>query len=214
MTHVHTFTFGPFEENTYLIADDSGECILIDPGCFEVAEKQQLQRFIAEKGLRPVRLINTHAHLDHVFGVPFATHTWNLGLEIHAAEQPVLERFERTCQMYGIPFSEKMPAASRFVATGETIAFGQTALKVLFTPGHSPGSISLYCAAEGFVVAGDVLFYGSIGRTDFPGSNFETLRQSIHEQIFTLPPETLVYAGHGPTTTVRHERETNPYVGL
>lgn len=212
MTHVQTFEFNPFAENTYLVWDDSGECAIFDPGCYTLEERDTLRQFIQEKNLRPVRLINTHCHLDHVFGNPFVVKTWGIGLEIHEGEWPVLERFEQVCQMYGVPFEGQQPIPTNFIEAGETLTFGNTKLKVLFTPGHSPASISFYCEEEGFVLAGDVLFLESIGRTDLPGGNFDTLIQSIRTQIFTLPDETLVYPGHGPATTVRHEQEYNPFL--
>ena len=212
MTQVHIFEFNPFSENTCIVFDDTGECAIFDPGCYDHEEREQLRQFIEKNGLRPVRLINTHCHLDHVFGNAFVAKTWNLELEIHAGELPVLERFPQVCQMYGVPFSEMSPMPGRFIEAGDLIGFGQTQLKVLFTPGHSPASLSFYCKEEGFVIAGDVLFYESIGRTDLPGGNTELLLQSIRSQLFTLPDETLVYPGHGPATTIRHEKEYNPFL--
>lgn len=212
MTQVQAFEFNPFAENTYVVWDDTGECVIFDPGCYTVAERDALRQFIEEKKLRPVRLINTHCHLDHVFGNPFVVKTWGIGLEIHEGEWPVLARFEQVCQMYGVPFEDSQPMPVNFLEGGETLVFGNTKLKILFTPGHSPASISFYCAEEGFVIAGDVLFFESIGRTDLPGGNADLLIQSIRSQILCLPDETLVYPGHGPATTVRHEREYNPFL--
>jgi len=212
MTQVQIFEFNPFAENTCLVFDDTGECAIFDPGCYTSEEQEALKNFIGENNLRPVRLINTHCHLDHVFGNAFVAKTWNLGLEIHVGELPVLERFPQTCQMYGIPFAEKSPVPTRFLEPGDVVEFGKTRLKVLFTPGHSPASISFYCKEAGFVIAGDVLFYESIGRTDLPGGDMNTLLSSIRTQLFTLPDETLVYPGHGPVTTVRHEKEYNPFL--
>ena len=212
MTHVQAFEFNPFAENTYVVFDDTGACVIFDPGCYDFEERTALKNFIEEKNLRPVRLINTHCHLDHVFGNAFVAKTWNVDLEIHIGELPVLQRFGRMCEMYGIPFAEEPPAPARFVEAGETVEFGNTRLKALFTPGHSPASLSFYCREEGFVIAGDVLFLESIGRTDLPGGDMETLLNSIRCQLFTLPGETLVYPGHGPATTIRHEMEYNPFL--
>jgi glyoxylase-like metal-dependent hydrolase (beta-lactamase superfamily II) len=212
MTQVEKFEFNPFAENTYVVFDETGECAIFDPGCYTWEEREALQRFVEEKKLRPVRLINTHCHLDHVFGNAFVARTWNLGLEIHADELLVLQRFPQTAQMYGIPFAEMSPMPTRFIETGEVIEFGNTRLKTLFTPGHSPASISFYCEEGGFVIAGDVLFLESIGRTDLPGGDFDTLIYSIRSQLFTLPDETVVYPGHGPATTIRHEKEYNPFL--
>jgi len=212
MTQIQAFEFNPFGENTYIVWDETGECVLFDPGCYTQSERDTLCRFIEENNLRPVRLINTHCHLDHVFGNAFVVKTWGIGLEIHEAELPVLSSFEKVCQMYGVPFEDPQPMPVNFIEAGETLRFGNTRLKVLYTPGHSPASLSFYCEEAGFVVAGDVLFLESIGRTDLPGGNFETLLQSIRSQLFTLPDETLVYPGHGPATTVRHEKEYNPFL--
>jgi hydroxyacylglutathione hydrolase len=212
MTQVQAFECNPFAENTYLVWDETGECAIFDPGCYTAAEREALRLFIQEKNLRPVRLINTHCHLDHVFGNPFVAETWGLGLEIHEGEWPVLQRFPQVCQMYGVPFEGQQPMPSNFLEGGETLRFGNTALKILYTPGHSPASISFYCENEGFVLAGDVLFFESIGRTDLPGGNFDTLIHSIRSQILSLPDPTIVYPGHGPATTVRHEREYNPFL--
>ncbi|MEY3194811.1 MAG: hypothetical protein RIQ78_908 [Bacteroidota bacterium] len=213
MTQVKTFEFNPFAENTYIVWDDAtGECAIVDPGCYTPEERAVLQAFIVENGLKPVRLINTHCHLDHVFGNKFVADTWKLGLEIHRGELPVLEQFTQVCQMYGIPNAQPSPMPECFLEAGVVVAFGETRLDVLFTPGHSPASISFYCQQAGFVLAGDVLFFESIGRTDLPGGNFDTLMQSIRNQLFALPGETLVYSGHGPTTTIRHEQEYNPFL--
>lgn len=209
---VQVFEFNPFGENTYVVWDETGECVLFDPGCYTHEERATLQGFIEKNNLRPVRLINTHCHLDHVFGNPFVVKTWGIGLEIHEGEWPVLARFEQVCQMYGVPFSEAQPMPVNFLSGGETLTFGNTRLKILYTPGHSPASLSFYNEDEGYVIAGDVLFYESIGRTDLPGGDFDTLIKSIRTQLFTLPDETLVYPGHGPGTTIRHEKEYNPFL--
>ena len=212
MTQVACFEFNPFAENTYIVYDESGECAIFDPGCYTHEERTTLKNFVETHHLRPVRLINTHCHLDHVFGNAFVANTWGLGLEIHVDELPVLQRFAQVCQMYGVPFSEEPPAPAHFLEAGDVVAFGNTRLEVLFTPGHSPASISFYCPSDGFVLAGDVLFQESIGRTDLPGGNTDLLLHSIRTQLFTLPDETVVYAGHGHPTTVRHEKEYNPFL--
>lgn len=212
MTQVQVFEFNPFAENTYVVFDDTGECAIFDPGCYTARERDDLRDFVVTRGLKPVRLINTHCHLDHVLGNQFVAQTWGLGLEIHRGELPVLERYPVTCQLYGIPDAAPSPAPSHFLQAGDVVVFGQTRLEVLFTPGHSPASVSFYCREAGFVLAGDVLFLESIGRTDLPGGDLDTLLESIRMQIFTLPDATLVYPGHGPATTVRHEKEYNPFL--
>ena len=212
MTQVQAFEFNPFAENTYVVYDETGECAIFDPGCFTEAERNTLAAFIEKNNLRPVRLINTHCHLDHVFGNAFAARTWGLTLETHAQEVVFLDRFPMTCQMYGITGAEESPMPGKFLQGGDTVKFGNTQLDILFTPGHSPASLSFYCKAENFVLAGDVLFMESIGRTDLPGGNMNTLLESIRTQLFTLPDHTIVFSGHGPETTIRHEKEYNPFL--
>lgn len=212
MARVVSFTFSPFQENTYLIIDDNKECIIIDPGCFDAGEKKQLTSYIEENKLTPVRLINTHCHLDHVFGNYFVANKYNLDLEIHKGELVVLQSVPQICRMYGLPYPEPSPKPSRFIEVGEIISFGDTKLKTLYTPGHSPASISFYCEKDNFVIAGDVLFYESIGRTDLPGGDLATLLNSVRTQLFTLPDDTKVYSGHGIATTVGHEKLFNPFL--
>lgn len=212
MTQVQVFEFNPFAENTYVVYDESRECIILDPGCFGQAEQNILREFIENKQLKVVRLINTHCHLDHVFGNYFVSQTWSLSPEIHRYDLPVLERYPVVCQIYGIEGAEPSPLPERFLEAGEVVEFGHSRLEVLLTPGHSPGSLSFYCRESGFVLSGDVLFMESIGRTDLPGGDFDTLIASIHRELFTLPGETLVYPGHGPSTTIRHEKEYNPFL--
>lgn len=212
MAEVKFFEFNPFAENTYIVYDETGECAIFDPGCFTPEERAQLADFIQKNNLRPVRLINTHCHLDHVFGNAFVARTWGLTLETHQNEIVFLERFTRTCQMYGIVGAEESPMPGKFLDAGDTVQFGNTTLEIRFTPGHSPASLSFYCKEDDFVLAGDVLFMESIGRTDLPGGNMETLLESIRNQLFTLPDHTIVYPGHGPATTIRHEKEYNPFL--
>jgi hydroxyacylglutathione hydrolase len=212
MTEVFFLEVSPFAENTYIVWDESKECVIVDPGVYTTAEQQQLQSAIEKRGLKPVRLLNTHAHLDHVFGNAFVERTWGLLPEIHRYELPYLEHFTEICRMYGIPDAEPSPTPRHFLSEGDKITFGNTEFDVLFTPGHSPASISFYCPKEGFILSGDVLFWESIGRTDLPGGDFHTLEKSIQEQLYTLPKETVVYPGHGPSTTIRHEKSYNPFV--
>lgn len=212
MTLVAEFTFNPFQENTYIVYDETKECVIFDPGCYTQAEKDQLTAFIENEGLKPVRLINTHCHLDHVFGNHFVATKYELGLEIHKGELPVLQAAPQVSMMYGIPFPEPSPEPSAFIEEGATLTFGNTQLEVLLTPGHSPASISFFCKKQKFVIAGDVLFYQSIGRTDLPGGDFPTLMKSIKEQLFPLGDDVTVYSGHGPSTSIGYERKHNPFL--
>ncbi len=212
MTNVVRLTFNPFQENTYLVHDETGACAIFDPGCYDAAERDILVSEIERRDLRPVRLINTHAHLDHVFGNRFVAEKYGLGLEIHRGELPVLEAAPRAAMMYGLPVPEPSPEPEAFLEEGDTLSFGHTTLHILFTPGHSPASLSFYHKEAGFVLAGDVLFQGSIGRTDLPGGDLSTLLASIREQLLTLPDACVVYPGHGPPTTIGEERRSNPFL--
>ncbi len=208
---VKQFTFNPFDENTYVLYDDTGQCAIVDPGCYDRNEQDELTAFISEEKLTPVRLINTHCHLDHVFGVPFVTEHYGLPLEIHEGELVVLNFAQQSGMMYGTPVGV-MPAPGRFIREGETITFGNTSLEVLLTPGHSPASICFYDRKGGNLISGDVLFSGSIGRTDLPGGDYATLMLSITQQLMTLPDSVVVYPGHMESTTIGHERITNPFI--
>lgn len=212
MAVVQSLTFNPFQENTFIVADETGECVIFDPGCYDDNERKLLSDFIEKNKLTPVRLINTHCHLDHIFGNKFVAEKYNLPLEIHRGELPVLESVPIVCQNYGLPLPEKSPDPSSFLEEGDVVEFGNTKLEVVLTPGHSPASISFICRKAKFVIAGDVLFYGSIGRTDLPGGDFKTLMASIHDKLMPLDDDFKVYCGHGPSTTIGHERTTNPFV--
>ncbi len=208
---IHTLTFNPFQENTYIISAPSGECIIIDPGCFDEHEREELVQMIDQNKLKPVRLINTHCHIDHILGNGFVAKTWNLGLEIHKGEIPVLAAGVSVANMYAVPY-DPSPEPSSFLAEGDEVVLDGIPMKVFFTPGHSPASICLYNATDSWIIAGDVLFYESIGRTDLPGGDHQTLLRSIRSQLFVLPNETVVYPGHGPTTKIGYEKMFNPFM--
>ncbi|HUR30774.1 MAG TPA: MBL fold metallo-hydrolase [Saprospiraceae bacterium] len=208
---IQSITFNPFEENTYIISNDTGECIIIDPGCSDQQERDELSRIIKDAGWTPTRLINTHCHIDHILGNAFVANTYNLGLEIHRGELPVLKSGLTVAGMYGIPY-DPSPDPVSFLDENSVVEFGGTSIKILYTPGHSPASICFYNAADGWLVGGDVLFYESIGRTDLPGGDHNTLLNSIRTQLFPLPAETIVYPGHGPQTTIGYEKMFNPFL--
>jgi hydroxyacylglutathione hydrolase len=213
MLTVKSFTFNPVEENTYVLYNEKKQCCIIDPGCYFENEKAELKSFIEKTDLEPVLLLNTHCHLDHVFGNKFVAETWELELHIHEKEKKMLELAPASGQMWQLPF-DNYEGELIFLKEGEKVKWGADELDIFFTPGHSPGSICFYDEREEFVIAGDVLFNGSIGRTDLPGGDFDTLMNSIQTQIFTLPDSTKVYPGHGPMTTVGFEKMNNPFVKL
>ncbi len=211
MAAVTFFTFGPFQENTFVVFDESKECVIIDPGCYSTLEQQEVKNFITEKGLKPVHLLNTHCHVDHVAGNAFIHDTYKLLPLCHKEDLKVLEGQERVSAMYGLP-CDPSPMPEKFIDEGDVISFGNTKLKVIFTPGHAPGHVVFYNAENKFVINGDVLFNGSIGRTDLAYGDFDTLEESIKTKMYTLPEDTIVYCGHGPQTTIGHEKRTNPFV--
>lgn len=212
MAQVVRLTFNPFAENTYLVYDETGECVIIDPGCYASMEERHLAQVITDLGLTPVRLLNTHAHLDHVFGNRFVLDTWGLRAEMHAGEHPVLQAVEQVAGMYGVPLRQSVPEPGPVLEDHSVVSFGKSSLSCILAPGHSPAHLCFYSEADGFLIGGDVLFHGSIGRTDLPGGHHETLLQSIRERIYTLPDETVVWPGHDQETTVGHEARSNPFV--
>lgn len=213
MLSLKIFTFNPVQENTYILYNENRDCCIIDPGCYFEEEREELQGYIEKAGLKPVLLLNTHCHLDHVFGNKFVHEKWNLTLHIHEKEKIVLERAPIAGKTWQLPF-DNYEGPLEFIKEGEMIKIGEEELEIRFTPGHSPGSVSFYHQAGNFVIGGDVLFNGSIGRTDLPGADYATLINSIQTQLFTLPDDTKVYSGHGPLTTVGFEKMNNPFVKL
>tara|TARA_B110000008_G_scaffold76444_1_gene77753 strand:- start:4966 stop:5604 length:639 start_codon:yes stop_codon:yes gene_type:complete len=209
---IKSFAFNPFQENTYVVYDETKDCIIIDPGCYTEVERTELRRFITSEGLNPVKLINTHCHIDHVLGNKFVSELWDLELYMNKEDLPLLENAGNIGKMYGMEDYEGSPYPKHFLAQDDVLTFGESSFKILFTPGHAPGHICLYSTENNLVIAGDVLFQGSIGRTDLPGGDHNTLINSIKTQLFPLPKETQVYCGHGPATNIGYEKEHNPFL--
>jgi len=213
MIQVKSFVFNPFMENTYLLYDETKEAIIIDPGCYENHEKNELTTFIDNNDLNVVRLLNTHCHIDHVFGNQFIKDTYNVKLAIHKEDEATLKAVKAYAPSYG--FSNYVEAeADEFLEEGDTITFGNSSLEIIFVPGHAPGHIAFFSKDEKICIGGDVLFNGSIGRTDLPGGDFDTLIKSIHGKMFPLGDDMVVYCGHGPETTIGHEKKNNPFCAL
>jgi len=211
MLSVKKFTFNPIQENTYLVYNTKGETAIIDPGCYFKEEKETLTNYIEKQQLKPIYLLNTHCHLDHVFGNKYVSETWQLPLYLHENEKMVLDFAPKSAEMYGLPF-DNYSGEMNWLRPGDKIRIGDDELQILLTPGHSPGSVSFYNAQAGFVISGDALFAGSIGRTDLPGGNFSELEQSIQTQLYQLPDETRVFSGHGDETFIGEEKRNNPFV--
>lgn len=210
---IYKFTFNYFGENTYVLYDDTGECAIVDPGCCNNTEENILSEFIENENLKPKYLLNTHCHIDHILGNAFVKEKYQIPLLINKNEEPVLKSGISISQAYGISYNPS-PAADSFIDEQDEIKFGDTTLKIVFTPGHSPGSICFINHSIKAIIGGDVLFYGSIGRTDLPGGDFQTLENSIINKLYTLPDEYVVYCGHGEETTIGFEKFNNPFVRL
>jgi len=210
MIKVHKLTFNPFQENTYILSDETNDAVIIDPGCYERQEQHYLLDYLTKNQLKPVKLLNTHCHIDHVLGNYFVAQQFKLGLEMHKDDLSTLHAIPNYAHLYGFEGYQMSPEPSNFLNDGDSVLFGNSALKVIFTPGHAPGHVVFYSDQDKFVINGDVLFQGSFGRVDLPGGNFTTLKKTILEKMFTLPDDTLVYTGHGPETTVGTEKKSNP----
>lgn len=211
MVSIKIFTFSPLAENTYIIHDEKKEAIIIDPGCYFDEEKLMFKSFIEAEGLKPVQLLNSHCHLDHVFGNKWVYETYGLELFLHPNEEIMLKLAPQSGDLWGLPF-ENYEGPLHFLDKNDFVSLGRNILKILLAPGHSPGSICFYSEEQQFVIGGDVLFRESIGRTDLPGGNHATLLTSIREQLFVLPDVVTVYPGHGEPTTIGYEKKYNPYL--
>jgi len=211
MISIKSFTFGPFQENTYVLSDETLSCIVIDPGCYDAIERAILTKFIEENKLIPKILVNTHCHIDHMCGNGFVAEKYKVPLVFNKNDQRVFEAYYATANLYGLNV-EPSPTPANYIDEGDKIEFGNSSLDIVFTPGHSPGSISFYNTEQKFIIAGDVLFYGSIGRSDLPGGNHETLINSIKTKLFPLGDDFKVYSGHGPETTIGYEKMNNPFL--
>lgn len=211
MLSVIQFTFNPFQENTYIIKNEQNECWIVDPGMYDATESDHFINYINTNELKPQAIINTHAHLDHIFGVDVLAERFNIPFFLHEQEIPVLNNAAASAQMFGFNF-KGVKTAPKFINENEVLHLGQDQLAIRFVPGHSPGSIAFYNEAGNWVISGDALFCGSIGRTDLTGGNYDTLIDSIKIQLLSLPLNTVVHSGHGHTTTIGTEKNSNPFL--
>ncbi|MFT3995034.1 MAG: MBL fold metallo-hydrolase [Dysgonomonas sp.] len=210
---VKTFEFNPISENTYVAYDETNECVIIDAGCFYPDEKALLFDFIIDKELVVKHLLNTHLHFDHVFGNNFIEDQFHLKTEAHQDDEFLLQQMSTQLQMFGFKSGDqKTPTIGKYLKEHDVVTFGNQRLIVLHVPGHSPGHIVFYNQDAGCLFAGDVLFRGSIGRTDLAGGSMEQLVSGIKEKLMRLPDDTIVYPGHGQTTTIGFEKKNNPYL--
>ena len=211
MINVGILVFNPFRENSYIVSDDTGECIIIDPGCETATERELLKSTVDRNRLRPVRIINTHCHIDHILGCAFVKNTYSIPFLMHKLELPLLESAAQQRAIFGLEESETAEP-DFFVMDGDTVKFGESELVVLHIPGHSPGGISLVNLKNKIAFTGDTLFQGSIGRSDLPGGDHNLLVKGIMDKLLTLDPATIIYPGHGPETTVEEESRSNPFL--
>ena len=213
MLKLDSFVFNPFAENTYVVYDDdTKECVIIDPGCSTAGEENELFGFIDSHRLKPLMAINTHGHIDHIVGNTAVKKRYGIPVAAHPNVKDDFLRSRQQAQLFGMSFLGEGELPDRDLEDGEVIKVGESTLEVISTPGHAMGSISLYAEIEGWVFTGDALFCRSIGRTDFPGGNYEQLRTNIIERLFHLPDDTEVYSGHGESTTIFDERKYNMFL--
>jgi hydroxyacylglutathione hydrolase len=213
MLSVQYFTFNLFAENTYILYDETKEAVIIDPGCSNKQEERELSEWIARAGLKIRFVLLTHSHIDHILGVYYVKDKYKVPLLIYPMDESTLRSGKIVAAMYGIDnFTPVEP--DQYLSEQEQVSFGNTKLSVLFLPGHAPGHVGFYHEGQKTLIGGDVLFRSSIGRTDLPGGDFETLISSIHQKVFTLPEDVVVYPGHGPATTVGEEKVSNPFCAL
>lgn len=211
MIRIKSFVCNPYQENTYVLYDDTGAAAIVDPGMYGPKEEKQLNEFISAEGLTPELLLNTHCHIDHVLGNRHVFDTYGLLPKFHEGELPLLVEVQNYAPQMGIRY-DVSPIAETFLPASGAVTFGQQELALVFAPGHSPAHLCFYSKAHGFLIGGDVLFRNSIGRTDLPGGNHQQLLDSIAQQLYVLPNDTVVYPGHGPETTIGYEKKTNPFV--
>lgn len=213
MIQIQSFVFNAFQENTYVVFDETNEALVIDPGCYEKDEQEELVEFIESKELKVVKLLNTHCHIDHVLGNHFIKDKYKVNLYIHQEDEETLKSVEVYAPAYG--FAQYTGALiDDFFVEGDIIEFGNSKFDIVFVPGHAPGHVAFISEEQNICIGGDVLFDGSIGRTDLPGGNFEQLIQSIHQKLFVLNDEIVIYPGHGATTTIGKEKTSNPFCAI
>jgi len=211
MIRIKTFVCNPYQENTYILYDDTGAAVIIDPGMHGIDEERRFSGFIEAEGLRPELLLNTHCHIDHVLGNHYCYETYGLLPNFHEGELPLLIEAQHYAPQMGFRY-DSSPIPETFLPAEGSVSFGKSSLTLIFAPGHSPAHLCFHCPDQNFLIGGDVLFLNSIGRTDLPGGHRDQLLGSIARKLYTLPDETRVYPGHGPETTIGHEKKTNPFI--
>jgi glyoxylase-like metal-dependent hydrolase (beta-lactamase superfamily II) len=212
MLNVKKFTFNPFSENTYVVTDEFKNAVIIDPGCYYKAEQNELDNYVLKNNLKLKSILHTHSHLDHMFGTAYLADKYNLDLWICKEDLVTYQSYEKVCEVYGVPITFSPNPTPKFFDLKQLIQIDGIKFEILFVPGHSPGHVAFYNKEDNFLINGDCLFENSIGRTDLPGGNHQQLIDSIKNEIFILPDETLVYCGHGNETTIKAEKSSNPFL--
>lgn len=211
---IQTFTFNPFQENTYILYDEETlEGMIVDPGCFNTEEETQISQFIQTHNIKPTLLVNTHCHIDHIMGNGYISGKYQLPLHLHKKEEETMQHSSGWGKMYGLEI-DIQPTDRIYIDETNTLTLGKYTFDILYTPGHSIASLSFYCRQAQILISGDVLFRQGIGRYDLPGGDFEVLKNSILTQLYTLPNEVKVFSGHGEPTTIGFEKVNNPYVNV
>ena len=211
MIKIEKFEVNPLGENSFILSDETGECIFVDPGYYFDEEHQEIKDYIKANGLTPVKITNTHCHFDHIMGVEFVRNEFKIPFFAHTDDVFWVERAIEQAEMFGFEMNHVAPVDA-FLVENEFVEFGNSRLKIIHIPGHSPGHVVFYSEKDKILIAGDVLFFGSIGRTDLPGGNYQTLISNIKNKLFVLPDDTTVYCGHGPETKLGFEKRTNPFL--
>lgn len=209
---IKKFEFNHFPVNTYLISDETGEAAVIDCGCYFPEEEELFKNYLTDHNLSLKLVLNTHLHLDHAFGNAFLEEQYGLSPITNEAEVTQLPNLAMQSQPFGIKLRRDGSEVTQFINDGETVRFGNTTLKAILIPGHSPGGLAFYCEDAKVVFVGDILFKGSIGRTDLWGGNYDLLISGIKSKLLALPDDTVVYSGHGPETTIGYEKRTNTFL--
>jgi glyoxylase-like metal-dependent hydrolase (beta-lactamase superfamily II) len=203
----------PFQENTYIVWDEATlEAAIIDCGALFPQEEERIEEFINDNKLKVKYILNTHLHLDHCFGNAWAAERYEVLPMAHEDDETLLARMGEQARMFGLPFEVKTEKLGRYLKDGDVLMLGNNEIKVIHTPGHSRGGLCFYISSTGWLISGDSLFEGSIGRTDLEGGSYATLIKSITEHLMILPEETVVYPGHGAYTTIGEEKKCNPFL--
>ncbi|NLB27000.1 MAG: MBL fold metallo-hydrolase [Bacteroidales bacterium] len=211
MISIKKFTVNPLQENSFVVYDESSECIFVDPGFYFPEEREKVKRYILEHNLKPLFIANTHCHFDHILGVEFVRREYGIDFLTHRDDAFWVEAAIEQGEMFGFQI-EAVGEPDAFFGENDLIEFGNSSLRVIHIPGHSPGHVVFYSEADKILLSGDIIFKGSIGRTDLPGGNFNQLVSGIHDKLFTLPADVNILCGHGPSTTIGFEKLSNPFL--